>query len=247
MKTLTYFISDTHLGARHESASEARRREQRLCRWLEEIEPTAKRLYMLGDILDFWWEYRKVVPRGHVRFFGALARLADSGTEITWLRGNHDIWLKDYLAAEIPARVVTGALQEEIDGTWFFLEHGDGVGRRSFGKRLLRGFFHNPLAQKVYSAIHPRWGVALAQGWSKSSRQRGTAAREDSPGVVALTEFAREYSSQHPEIKHFLFGHVHYPLSLTLETGADVTILGTWLDEPNCAVFDGKKIEKYVV
>ncbi|MCF0213651.1 MAG: UDP-2,3-diacylglucosamine diphosphatase [Muribaculaceae bacterium] len=244
MKTCTYFISDTHLGSG--TKERARERELLLCRWLESIEPTAKRLYMLGDMLDFWWEYRTVVPRGFVRFFGALARLADSGTEIVWLRGNHDIWLKDYLATEIPCRVVTGSEQVEIDGTWFFLEHGDGVGYQPRAYRMLRAFFHNKVAQKMYSWIHPRWAIAIAGAWSRKSRKshgkHEVRVESCSKAMDALKDFAMEYHAQEPKIRYFLFGHLHYPMEIDLKNEIKMIVLGGWFSHPTYAVFDGKAL-----
>ena len=126
MRDLTYFLSDLHLGAGY--IPDHRAHERRVVDFLRSIEPRAKRIYLLGDILDYWWEYRDVVPRGFVRFFGELARLADSGVEITWFKGNHDIWIFDYLPSEIGLEVHDGIMVRDIDGARFLLEHGDGVG-----------------------------------------------------------------------------------------------------------------------
>ncbi len=139
MRDLTYFLSDLHLGAGY--IPDHRAHERRVVDFLRSIEPRAKRIYLLGDILDYWWEYRDVVPRGFVRFFGELARLADSGVEITWFKGNHDIWIFDYLPSEIGLEVHDGIMVRDIDGARFLLEHGDGVGRLPWSFRRLRGLF----------------------------------------------------------------------------------------------------------
>ena len=135
-RKLTYFISDLHIGAGY--IGDTHDHERRLVAWLDAIAPTARAIYLLGDVLDYWYEYRTVVPRGYVRFFGALARLADSGVEIIWLKGNHDIWIFDYLPNEIGLAVHDGVMQRDIDGRRFVMEHGDGVGglRRSSHSRL---------------------------------------------------------------------------------------------------------------
>ena len=142
-RTLTYFLSDLHLGARY--FDDPRQHERTVVSWLRSIAPTARRLYLLGDILDYWYEYRYVVPRGFTRFLGTLAELSDSGVEITWFIGNHDIWIFDYLPAEIGMRVIDGSLVEEIDGHSFFMSHGDGVGRLPLGFRMLRSLFRNKI------------------------------------------------------------------------------------------------------
>lgn len=236
-RTLTYFISDLHLGAGY--IPEPRVHERIAVEFLRSIAPTAKRLYLLGDILDYWWEYRDVVPRGFTRFFGALAELSDSGTEIVWLKGNHDIWIFDYLPAEIGLRVHDGVLRTEIDGKEFLLEHGDGVGRLPLSFRLLRRLFRCRPAQKLFAAIHPRWTVGFAHAWSSRSRKKGgynVCADDDEP----LVEFAEKFNSSAPsKVDYFIFGHRHSPLDTTLADGARVVILGDWITRFNYAIWDG--------
>ena len=137
MAKRAYFISDLHLGASY-MATVQREREIMLCNFLDSIADDAESLYLVGDILDYWFEYRNVVPRGYVRFLGALARIADRGVKITWLIGNHDIWIFDYLPNEIGMRVVDGSLVEEIFGSRFYIAHGDGCGKRTLGFRFIR-------------------------------------------------------------------------------------------------------------
>ena len=145
MRHCTYFISDLHLGAAY--IADPKAHERAVCQWLEKIAPTAKAIYMLGDVLDYWYEYRTVVPRGFTRFFGTLARLSDSGVEITWLKGNHDIWIFDYLPSEIGLTVADGLITREIDGKVFVMEHGDGVGEMRRIYRWMRALFRNRTAQ----------------------------------------------------------------------------------------------------
>ena len=155
-----YFISDLHLGATY--LPDPLEYERRVVRFLDSIAGEAGELILLGDILDYWYEYRTVVPRGFTRFFGTLARLADSGVKITWFIGNHDIWLFDYLATEIGLRVVDGVERRTIGGKNFFLSHGDGVGRLPRTFRFIRATFRNRFCQKLYAAIHPRWTIPLS-------------------------------------------------------------------------------------
>lgn len=239
-RSLTYFISDLHLGA--PSLADPRGHERRVVRFLKSIKDTAKRLYLLGDVLDYWYEYRYVVPRGFTRFFGTLAELADAGVEITWFIGNHDIWIFDYLPSEIGMRVVDGVEIAEIDGKRFFMTHGDGVGRLPAGFRFIRGLFRNRFCQRMFAAIHPRWTVPFAHRWSASSREacQGPAKSkgEDEPYVA----FARGYLATHPWVDFFIMGHRHILMDMPLGDGARLVVLGDWLYHFSYAVWDGKEL-----
>ena len=245
-RSLTYFISDIHLGASY--IADQHEHERRVVRWLDEVvSRDAARLYLLGDVMDYWWEYRTVVPRGHTRFLGALARLADSGVAITWLKGNHDIWINDYLPDEIGMRVVDGELIENIGNHTFFMEHGDGVGHLPWSFRLLRRLFRNPLAQALYGAVHPRWTIGLAHGWSSHSRRRGgylaDAAADDTSVIRPLRDFATDYEQHHPgKIDWFVFGHVHRTADEKLPGGARMVVLGDWITRFSYGIYDGNSL-----
>lgn len=239
-RTLTYFVSDLHLGASY--FADPRQHERVVTAWLRSIAPTAKRIYLLGDIFDYWYEYRYVVPRGFTRFLGTLAQLADSGVEITWFTGNHDIWIFDYLPAEIGMRVVDGTLIEEIGGHRFFMAHGDGVGELPPGFRLLRKVFRNRFCQRLFAAIHPRWTVGFAHGWSSHSRKLSAASGSVSAESEPLVEFARKYAEAHPgQIDYFVFGHRHVMLDEPIGNGAEVVILGDWITHFSYGVYDGHR------
>lgn len=241
LRTLTYFISDLHLGA--STMDNPLDYERRVVRFLHFIKPTAKRLYLLGDVLDYWYEYRTVVPRGFTRFFGALADLADSGVEITWFIGNHDIWIFDYLPAEIGMKVVDGVQITEIDGRRFFLSHGDGVGKMSPGFRFIRSLFRNRFCQFLFSSIHPGLTIPLAHRWSASSR--GTCAGpassrgEEEPYV----DFAREYLKAHPRVDYFIFGHRHILMDMEIAQNSKLVVLGDWIYHFSYAVWDGNELK----
>lgn len=244
-----YFISDLHLGAKY--LQPGREYETRAARFVESLIGRASELIMLGDVLDYWYEYRTVVPRGHIRFFGALARLADSGTRITWFRGNHDIWLFDYLRDEIGLQIADGTVIRPILGKRFLLAHGDGVGNVPRGFRILRGMFRNPVLQKLYSGIHPRWTIAFAHAWSASSRDfKKYTPPAFTPGDEPLLDFCKEYAEQHPgSIDYFVFGHRHvmadYPVG---DSEAKMIILGDWITHFSYGVFDGSefRLERFV-
>ncbi len=243
-RTRTYFISDLHLGAGY--IADSRAHEAAVAGFLHAIAPTARRLILLGDVLDFWFEYRTVVPRGHVRFFGALAALADSGVEIIWFTGNHDIWLFDYLRDEIGIEVVDpaeGFVLRNIDGTLFLLGHGDGIGRQPAGFRFLRALFRNRLCQWLFSGIHPRWAVAFANGWS--SRSRKGCAVPDSLSAKAragLEITVRQVLSTEPELRYAITGHHHVAVDEPVAGDCRLIVLGDWISHRTYAVFDGSDL-----
>lgn len=246
-RTRTYFISDLHLGSRY--VADRRRHERAVVGFLHSIRHDARALYLLGDILDYWYEYRTVVPRGYVRFFGALAGLADAGVEIYWIVGNHDVWLFDYLRDEIGITVLDpkgGGMEMNIDGTVFFLAHGDGIGRLTPGVRAMRAIFRSRICQTLYAAVHPRWTVWLANSLSSGSRshglREGVAERTRTEAVAAMRDFASGYSSLHPEVRYIVMGHHHVALDEAVGGDCRMVILGDWLSLETYAVFDGENL-----
>ncbi|MDE6808941.1 MAG: UDP-2,3-diacylglucosamine diphosphatase [Muribaculaceae bacterium] len=241
-----YFISDLHLGASY-LANDKINREKTVCNFLESIADDADSLYLVGDILDYWFEYRNVVPRGYIRFFGTLARLADRGIKITWMIGNHDIWIFDYLPREIGMRVIDGELIEEILGSRFYITHGDGCGKRTLGFRFIRSVFRNRFCQKIYSGIHPRWTIPFALSWSSHSRKADHSYAEPiiEPEKDSYVRFAIDYNTTHAneKVSRFVFGHRHIVLDYTTPDGSEVIILGDWINHFTYGVFDGKTFE----
>lgn len=240
----TYFISDLHLGALY--IDNPREHENRIVAMLEEFGKDAKHIYLLGDVLDYWFEYRTVVPRGYIRFFGALARLADRGIRITWIIGNHDIWMFDYLRNEIGIEIIDGALVREIAGKKFFLAHGDGIGsleKKSF--RFIRSVFRNKICQKLYSSIHPRWTVPFAYRWSSGNReQKGDRyARWQGDDKESLFVFAKEYLKDvDPNINFFIFGHRHLLADKLLSPTCRFIILGDCFKHFDYGEWDGENM-----
>lgn len=225
-----YFISDLHLGAL--ALEDSRATELRVVRWLDTIRPTAKALYLMGDILDYWYEYKYVVPRGHVRFLGKLAQLADEGVEIHWFTGNHDIWIFDYLPNEIGLKLHTKSIITQLYGRSLYLGHGDKDGDKSAGFKFIQGIFHNKLCQKLYATIHPRWSVQFANLWSLRSRKTS----KENPLKLDTTKntlvaFAEKYNAESAQkVDYFIFGHQHIALSHKLNSGGEITILGDWIN-----------------
>lgn len=234
-----YFLSDLHLGAPY--FPDSRKSEKRVVNFLDYIKDKADVVYLLGDILDYWYEYRTVVPRGFVRFFGKLAELTDSGVRVVWFIGNHDIWIFDYLPSELGVEVVDGALTEHIDGKTFYMTHGDGVGKLKPSFKLMRNLFRNKFAQKLYSGIHPRWTIPFAYSWSRHSRKTGGSGYDPTTMVDLLRHFSVDYLREHPEINYFVYGHLHVVEDLKLNDSSRMIILGDWISNFSYGIWDGKE------
>ena len=240
MKAL--FLSDLHLGAGY--IDKPREHEKRVVHFLRAEGPSADCIYLLGDVLDYWFEYRDVVPRGFVRFFGALASLADKGVKITWMTGNHDIWLFDYLRTELGIEVVDAPyIEREIGGKKFILAHGDRLGHETPGFKFICSFFRNRLCQKLYSGIHPRLTVPFAHAWSKSSRGKGSEGGGQAH-IGRIVEDAERLTDSHPEADFIIEGHHHIALDRKLSNGhTRLIVLGDWIDKDTYATFDGQNVE----
>jgi UDP-2,3-diacylglucosamine hydrolase len=237
----TYFASDFHLGLAADT--DPREREARVITWLEEASHDAQAFYLLGDIFDFWWEYSTVVPKGFTRFLGTLSSLTDRGIDIHIFTGNHDMWMKNYLADECGVTIHHEPLMTQIGDELFYLAHGEGLGSRSPGNKLLFAFFRNRVAQFLFSALHPRIGIALGNAWSKSSRLAKHVSlpflgenRED------LIRHTRKTASGGCMARYYIYGHRHLPLTFD-EEGRRMIILGDWFScRVSYAVYDGKEL-----
>lgn len=246
-----YFLSDLHLGAPYLPESKAA--ERRIVAFLDNIRQDASEIYLLGDILDYWYEYRYVVPRGFVRFFGKLAELSDSGIKITWVIGNHDIWINDYIPDELGIEVIDGIVDRKILGKRFWMAHGDGLGKTPWKFRLIRNVFRNKVAQKLFSGIHPRWTVPFAYSWSAASRKRGEDEKPglrtnpcdacSSPFVVHMVDYSREILEKEKTIDFFVYGHLHVAIREDIAPGVEMIVLGEWIRTFSLAVFDGKDMK----
>lgn len=235
-----YFISDAHLGSKFHA--DGRETERKLCRWLDFVKTDAKAVYLMGDMFDYWFEYRYVVPRGFTRFLGKLSELTDAGVEVNFFIGNHDIWVTDYLQTECGVNVFKQPLVKDFGGKKFFLAHGDGLGDKSVAFHFLRGIFHNRFLQRAFSAIHPRWTIPLAHSWSSHSRLNGGVADYLGEDREHLVLFAKEQLKIAPGINYFIFGHRHIMLDLSLRPQSRVIILGDWIRYFSYAVFDGNDV-----
>jgi UDP-2,3-diacylglucosamine hydrolase len=243
-KKKIYFLSDIHLGNKYLDDSPTV--EKKLVDWLDSIREEAGAIYFLGDIFDYWYEYKYVVPRGHVRFLGKLAELSDKGVAIHLFTGNHDIWMFDYLQKEIGAVIHRQPLVTELFDKKFFLGHGDEVGYRPFKYRLIQSIFRNRICQVLYSSIHPRWTFAFAHLWSLGSRKSGMKAEKlktvQERNLQYLKEFAHAYLETHQDINYFIFGHLHVLVNLELTPNSNLIVIGDWLQYFSYAVWNGEKI-----
>ena len=241
MRNKTYFLSDAHLGSiSHESSIDV---ERKMCRWFDAVKHDAKAIYLMGDIFDYWFEYKNVVPRGFTRVLGKLSELTDSGILIYFFIGNHDIWLTDYLSTECGLIVEKKPVVKNINGKKFFLSHGDGLGDESQSFIFIRRIFHNKFLRFLYAAIHPRWTIAFAQKWSNISRVNGEITPYMGEEKEHLIHFAKEKLKTTPEINYFVFGHRHIILNLSLKKDSNIIILGDWMSYFSYAVFDGETME----
>lgn len=244
-----YFLSDAHLGSL--AIPHARMQERRLVRFLDSIKTKASAIYMLGDMFDFWDEYRYVVPKGYTRFLGKLSELTDSGVEVHFFTGNHDLWTYGYLQDECGVVVHKAPVTTEILGRVFYLAHGDGLGDPDPKYRLLHALFHSRVCQRLLNAIHPRWGMALGLNWAKHSRLKRVDGKEPpylGEGREYLVRYAKDYLRTHQDIDYFMFGHRHIELDLMLSRKTRLMILGDWIWQFTYAVFDGEHMfmETYV-
>ena len=235
-----YFLSDLHLGARY--FSDPKQAERDVVAFLTAISADAKEIYLLGDVLDYWYEYRYVVPRGFVRFFGKLAELSDMGIRIIWMKGNHDIWIFDYLPAELGIEIADGTIERDLMGKRFYLAHGDGVGHQPPVFRMMRKLFRNRFAQWLYSGIHPRWTIPFALRWSCGNRSQGADTSAANRGAEALQRYAAQHSANHPGTDFYIFGHVHIQSRRRTPSGAEAVTLGGWLGDRDYAVWDGQTL-----
>lgn len=238
-----YFASDFHLGI--DARLSSREREQQIVRWLEQVQTDAAAIYLVGDVFDFWFEYRTVVPKGYVRLLGKLAALRDAGIPIYFFTGNHDMWVFRYFEEELGIPTYRQPIEREIMGKTFFIGHGDGLGPGDYGYKFIKKVFANPLCQWLFERLHPNFGIGLANFWSGKSRAaaKPDTARFLGPEQEWLIAYAqRKLEQQHYD--YFVFGHRHLPIAHALNGGLSRYInLGDWLYYNSYAVFDGNSLE----
>lgn len=241
-KTKTYFASDFHLGLDLDLSS--RQREKIIVDWLDLIKSDAKALYLVGDVFDHWFEYKKVIPKGYMRFFGKLAELSDSGVMLHFFKGNHDMWVFDYFSQELELTIYDKEVIHEIDARKFYITHGDGLGKGDTSYKFIKAILRNPISQWLYSIIHPTCGLALMKLMSGRSRDTHAYSKEMKE-QSKLLDYAEEVVQ---DIDYFICGHMHSPDLKTLSNGTTIYCnLGDWMTHFSYAVWDSKtlRLEKY--
>ncbi len=234
-----YFASDQHFGV--PNPTESRIREEKFIRWLDEIKKDAQVLFLMGDLFDFWHEWKYVVPKGYIRILGKIAELKDSGIDIYFFVGNHDLWMKNYFEEELGIPVFFDKKYYEINDKKFLLAHGDGLGPGDKGYKRMKKVFTNPLAQWAFRWLHPDIAMRIANYMSQKNKL--ISGDEDKEFLGEDKEFLIQYAKMKlktEEIDYFVFGHRHLPLIFELEKGAKYINLGDWISYFTYGVFDGE-------
>ncbi len=238
-----FFASDFHLGIPdHASSLE---REKRIVRWLDQIKSNAKQVFLIGDLFDFWYEYKHVVPRGFVRLLGKIAELKDAGIDVQIFTGNHDLWMFGYFEEELQCKVHHKPIEFTANGKSFYIGHGDGIGPGDKGFKFMKGIFKSRLAQKLFGMLHPYLAFKIARYFSHNSRMlngENTFLGEDKEWQIL---FAKEkLKTEH--IDYFIFGHRHIAIQIPIGENSSFINLGDWVIFNSYAEFDGQEcILKY--
>jgi UDP-2,3-diacylglucosamine hydrolase len=237
-----YFASDFHLGV--PTYKESVEREKRVVSWLDEIKKDAEEVYLMGDLFDFWFEYKYTVPKGFVRLLGKIAELTDAGIPVTLFTGNHDMWMFDYLPKELGVTIYREPVIRTYNNKKFYLGHGDGLGPGDTGYKLIKRIFSNSLCQWLFARLHPNFAMRMANFWSHKSRISNGPKDEVFKGEENewLVSYAKDVLKKE-HCDYFIFGHRHLPLDIRLSEKSRYINLGEWVNYDSYAVFDGKELE----
>lgn len=237
-----YFLSDFHLGAPNAAAS--LEREKKIVQFLAEIKPQTAALFIVGDLFDFWYEYKKVVPRGYVRLLGKLAEFTDSTIPVHFFVGNHDMWMQDYFQTELGIPVYFEPKEFLFNDKTFYIGHGDGLGPGDAGYKALKKLFRNPICQWLFGLVPPRIGIGVADYLSRKSRAATGTSEEHFLGEEKewLIAYSNEILHQ-KKVDYFIFGHRHLPINYRLSAESRYINLGDWITFFTYAVFDGREVQ----
>lgn len=235
-----YFASDFHLGL--PTGTPAVEREKKVVRWLRSVTDNADEIYLLGDVFDFWWEYKLVVPRGFTRFLGAASEIVDSGIPIHFFTGNHDMWVGDYLSGECGFTIHNAPITTQFHDKKFHLAHGEGLGTLDKSYKILLSIFRNNTLRRMYSALHPSIGVGIGLKWSLNSRLgKGETLEFLGEENEDLIRYAKEISEKEP-IDYFIFGHRHLAMTYKLQNSSEIVFLGDWISKGSFAEWNGESL-----
>lgn len=242
-----YFASDAHFGL--ELFNSPIESQKHFCKWLDSIRPDCGALFLLGDMFDYWFEYRSVVPKGFVRFMAKLTEFTDNGIPVYIFYGNHDMWMTDYLEKECGCTIVPDYWEGDLLGKRFHMEHGDANGDPSISFKLMRKFFRNKFAQWCFRWIHPDLTMWFGYLWSNRNRKRKKDSKEKNflgEDKEFQIQWAKKDFAKHQEIDYYVFGHRHIELMFPLQNGekkATLAIIGEWINRCTYGVFDGKEFK----
>ncbi|MBK9593203.1 MAG: UDP-2,3-diacylglucosamine diphosphatase [Crocinitomicaceae bacterium] len=237
-----YFASDFHLGApSYESSLE---REKRIVAWLEEVRIDAAEIFLIGDVFDFWFEYKRAIPKGFVRLQGKIAEITDSGIPVHWFIGNHDMWIFDYIPKELGVKMYKTEIEREFFGKKFMIGHGDGLGPGDRGYKFIKKVFRNKVCQWMFARLHPNFGIGLANFLSRKSRVSTGQADATFYGEdkEMLIQFCKSKLTE-KHFDYFVFGHRHLPIEFELSANSKYINIGDWITYFSYAVFNGDKLE----
>lgn len=237
-----YFSSDNHLGA--PTKEESLPREKKFVKWLDAVKEDAAAIFLLGDLFDFWFEYKTVVPKGFVRVLGKLAEITDSGIPIYFFVGNHDLWMQNYFEKELNIPTYRDTKEFTFNNKTFLIGHGDGKGPNDKGFKRMKKVFTNPFSKWLYRWLHPDIGMRLAQHLSVKNKL--ISGDEDKEFLGEEEEWLALYAKRKLETKHydyFIFGHRHLPMELKVGENSTYINLGDWIHHYTYGVFDGEKYE----
>lgn len=233
-KNKIYFASDFHLGS--PNLEESHKRERLIISWLNTIQEDAKSIYLLGDIFDFWFEYKEVVPKGFVRVLGKLSQLTDNKINIYFIPGNHDMWIKDYLSKEIGLKIIDNNTIIEEQNIKLFISHGDGLENGDFSYKILKMVFKSKVCRWGFSLLHPNIGIKIAHLWSKKSRQKNKNNNYIKDHNL-LIEYCQKQQKLNP-VDYYVVGHKHMPLEKTLDEKSKYICLGDWISHNTYAILE---------
>lgn len=236
-----YFASDFHLGT--PTLAKSREREMKIIRWLDSIKEDASAIFLLGDIFDFWYEYKKVIPKGFARFQGKLAEITDSGIPVIVFSGNHDMWMNNYLSDELGVSIYHEPARLHVGTTKLLVGHGDGLGPGDFKYKVLKKMFKSKIARWAFSRIHPNFSLSLGHAWSKKSRINGTDFENFS---FKEKEYLYQYCVQIEETNHhdyYIFGHRHLHLDMKVGSHSKYVNLGEWVNHSRYAVLTNDRLD----
>ena len=223
----------------------SRRRELDFVHWLDTIKSDAAAIFLLGDIFDFWFEYRHVVPRGFVRLLGKFAELTDHGISIHFIAGNHDQWVRNYLTCEMNIQIYHKPTEFNLNGKLFLIGHGHDISPENFTHRILHFFFSNRLLRVLYASLHPYWGISFGKNWSRSHRNRRNRRGMNQTFKLEddlIYQFAKKTLESGKFYNFFVFGHRHCALDIPLNENSRYINTGEWLEAKIYAVFDGEEM-----